>query len=101
MGLNTISNTLDTSSLCVGGEYKIKAFWSLRELDTDSECAYKNTEIMGDLTAGLGYNFGSTKLIWLMPMRLEIPNKVFSTKDLQDGARIATTIVQCRYRYLL
>ncbi|HEX8270207.1 MAG TPA: transporter [Flavobacterium sp.] len=64
--LNTeMSNFLDTTGeLRIGAEYRIKEF-SLRGGFRNEQSPYKNKSIMGDLTgysAGIGYNFGATKL---------------------------------------
>lgn len=60
-----MANILDTSGeLRVGGEYRIKK-WSLRGGYRFEQSPYKNDDIMSDLSAysaGLGYNFGDTKI---------------------------------------
>ena len=60
-----MSNTLDNSAeLRIGGEYKINKL-SLRAGYRYEQSPYKNGITIGDLTgysAGLGYNFGSTKV---------------------------------------
>ncbi|KAF2330002.1 OmpP1/FadL family transporter [Flavobacterium nitrogenifigens] len=62
---NQIDNTLtSTGELRIGGEYKIKQL-SLRGGYRYEGSPYKNGITVGDLnsySAGLGYNFGSTKL---------------------------------------
>jgi long-subunit fatty acid transport protein len=60
-----LSNLLTTAGeLRVGAEYRIKQ-WSLRGGYRNEQSPYKNGKTIGDLTsmsAGIGYNFGSTKL---------------------------------------
>jgi Outer membrane protein transport protein (OMPP1/FadL/TodX) len=57
-------NYTKSNELHIGGEYKIEK-WSLRGGFRTESSPYKNKEIMGDLkgySAGLGYNFGGTRL---------------------------------------
>lgn len=94
MGLNnTMNNTLNTTGeLRVGGEYKIKAL-SLRAGYRYEQSPYKNTAVMGDLTgysAGLGYNFGSTKLDLSYANASRNTQQGFFSQGFTDGARIAT-----------
>lgn len=62
---NYIENTLDaTSEFRLGAEYRIQKF-SLRGGYRYEQSPYKDGKTIGDLTgysAGLGYNFGSTKV---------------------------------------
>lgn len=93
MGLNNaMSNTLDnTGEVRVGGEYKIKAL-SLRAGYRYEQSPYKNTAIMGDLTgysAGLGYNFGSTKLDLSYANATRNTQQGFFNQGFTDGAKIA------------
>ena len=60
--MNTILKR--TNEFRIGAEQRIKQ-WSLRGGYHFDESPYKDTNLMGDLTgysAGLGYNFGATKL---------------------------------------
>ena len=64
--LNADMNTIlkRTNEFRIGAEQRIKQ-WSLRGGYHFDESPYKDTNLMGDLTgysAGLGYNFGATKL---------------------------------------
>ena len=62
---NRIENLFTRSNeLRIGGEYKIEK-WSLRGGFRSETSPYKDENMMGDLTgysAGVGYNFGGTKL---------------------------------------
>lgn len=60
-----MSNMLDVAGeLRIGGEYRIKEF-SLRGGFRNEQSPYKNKNLMGDrnvYSAGIGYNFGDTKV---------------------------------------
>jgi hypothetical protein len=62
---NRIENLFTRSNeLRIGGEYKVEK-WSLRGGFRSETSPYKDENMMGDLTgysAGVGYNFGGTKL---------------------------------------
>ena len=68
-GFETLNNDLNTNlkrtnEFRIGVEQRLKQ-WSLRSGYRFEESPYKDTNVMGDLTgysAGLGYNFGATKL---------------------------------------
>jgi len=61
---NISNNLMGTSSLNLGGEYRIQK-WSLRAGYRFEESPYKNKTIVDDLTGyslGFGYNFGRSKV---------------------------------------
>jgi hypothetical protein len=87
------STLTKTGEIRVGGEYKIKAL-SLRAGYRLEQSPYKNTAVMGDLTgysAGLGYNFGSTKLDLSYANATRNTQQGFFNQGFTDGARIANT----------
>ncbi|WPR71190.1 outer membrane protein transport protein [Flavobacterium sp. NG2] len=89
-----ITTTLQNSSeLRIGGEYKIQAL-SLRAGYRYEQSPYKNNRIIGDLngySAGIGYNFGSTKLDLSYANSKRNSQQGFFTQGFTDGARINTT----------
>lgn len=93
-GLNSDLNSLlsASSELRIGGEYKIN-LWSLRAGYRQEQSPYKNKLTIGDLTgysAGLGYNFGGTKLDLAYSTFKRSYNHAFFDKGFTDGAMIAT-----------
>ena len=93
IGLNSfLANTLtSTNEIRVGGEYKIKAV-SLRAGYRYEQSPYKDKTTIGDLTgysAGIGYNFGSTKLDLSYAMAKRNSEQPFFSQGLTDGAKIA------------
>lgn len=93
-GLNADINTLlaTTSEWRIGGEYKIEA-WSLRAGYRFEQSPYKNKVTMGDLSgysAGLGYNFGGTKLDLAYSTSQRDTKQGFFDKGFTDGALINT-----------
>ena len=93
--LNTqMSNQFDnTYELRIGGEYKIKQ-WSVRGGYRFEESPYKVDYAMGDLTgysAGLGYNFGESKLDLAYANDHRNYNLAFISSGMNDTARIRTT----------
>lgn len=92
IGLNSfLANTLaSTNEIRVGGEYKIKAV-SLRAGYRYEQSPYKDKTTIGDLTgysAGIGYNFGSTKLDFSYAMAKRNSEQPFFSQGLTDGAKI-------------
>lgn len=90
--LNTdMSNTLDRSGeLRIGGEYKINKL-SLRAGYRYEQSPYKNGITIGDLTgysAGLGYNFGSTKVDLGYAYAERDSQQGFFSQGLTEGAKI-------------
>jgi hypothetical protein len=93
--LNTqINNQLDnTYELRIGGEYKIEK-WSVRGGYRFEESPYKVDYAMGDLTgysAGLGYNFGESRLDLAYANDHRNYNLAFISSGMNDTARIRTT----------
>lgn len=93
--LNTqMNNQFDnTYELRVGGEYKIKQ-WSVRGGYRFEESPYKVDYAMGDLTgysAGLGYNFGESRLDLAYANDHRNYNLAFVSSGMNDTARIRTT----------
>ena len=90
---NTLSNLLNkTKELRIGAEYKIHA-WSLRAGYREEESPYKNKTTIGDLkghSAGLGYNFGGTKLDLSYATFKRNTKQGFFEQGLTDGATINT-----------
>ncbi|MGA9637504.1 OmpP1/FadL family transporter [Flavobacterium sp.] len=90
---NEISNELNNSyEYRLGGEYKIKAL-SLRAGYRFEQSPYENTTIMGDLngySAGIGYNFGSTKLDLSYATARRNSQQGFFTQGFTDGAQLNT-----------
>lgn len=88
-----MSNTLtNTGELRIGGEYKIEAL-SLRAGYRFEQSPYKNSTTIGDLTgysAGLGYNFGATKLDLAYSYAQRDSNQGFFSQGFTDGANINT-----------
>lgn len=95
---NTVNNymgsVLDkTNEVRVGAEYKINAL-SLRAGYRYEQSPYKNKTTVGDLTgysAGLGYNFGSTKLDLAYSTAERSSQQGFFNQGFTDGANIKTT----------
>lgn len=85
------SDLLDSSGeLRIGAEYRIKAL-SLRGGYRLDQSPYKNEAIMGDLSgysAGLGYNFGHTKVDLTYSYAQRDYNQQFLTSGLTDAAKI-------------
>ena len=95
MNLNTQMNTQfqNAYELRVGGEYKIKQ-WSLRGGYRFEESPYKVDFAMGDLTgysAGLGYNFGESKLDLAFSNQHRNYNLALISSGMNDTARIRST----------
>ncbi len=95
-GINDqIDNTLtSTGELRIGGEYKIKQL-SLRGGYRYEGSPYKNGITVGDLnsySAGLGYNFGSTKLDLAYSYLERKSNEGFFTRGFTDGANITSKL---------
>ena len=90
---NTLSNLLNiTKELRIGAEYKIQA-WSLRAGYREEESPYKNKTTIGNLkghSAGVGYNFGGTKLDLSYASFKRNTKQGFFEKGLTDGASINT-----------
>lgn len=88
---NTLSNLLNkTKELRIGAEYKIQA-WSLRAGYREEESPYKNKTTIGDLkghSAGIGYNFGGSKLDLSYTTFKRNTQQGFFEKGLTDGASI-------------
>lgn len=89
-----MSNVLDnTGELRIGAEYKIEKL-SLRAGYRYEQSPYKNTATMGDLngySAGLGYNFGSTKLDLSYAYAKRDSQQAFFSQGLTDSAKINST----------
>ena len=78
--------------LRIGGEYKIKQ-WSVRGGYRFEESPYKSTTEMSDLkgySAGLGYNFGESKLDFAYANDSRSQNVAFLSSGMTDAARIRT-----------
>lgn len=90
---NQMADVLDVSSeLRIGGEYKIKQ-WSLRGGYRMEQSPYQNGKTIGDLTgysAGLGYNFGSTRLDAAYSRAERDVQKQSFSYGLTDSANINT-----------
>ncbi|RTY90170.1 transporter [Flavobacterium sp. RSP46] len=92
---NTLNNDMNelldnTGELRIGAEYKIKAL-SLRAGYRYEQSPYKNAVTVGDLTgysAGLGYNFGSTKLDLAYSYAKRNSQQGFFNQGFTDGASI-------------
>jgi hypothetical protein len=88
---DNMSNTLDNSGeLRIGGEYKIDKL-SLRAGYRYEQSPYKNSNTTGDLkgySAGLGYNFGSTKVDLAYAYAERDSQQAFFSQGLTDGAKI-------------
>lgn len=92
---NQISNNLTTNGeLRIGGEYKIKQL-SLRGGYRFEGSPYKNAKTIGDLTsysAGLGYNFGATKVDLAYSYIDRKLNQGFFNTGFTDGANISSKL---------
>lgn len=88
---DVMSDVLDVSNeLRIGGEYRIQKF-SLRGGYRNEGSPYKNKNIMGDLTgysAGIGYNFGNTKLDLSYSYSERESQQGFFSQGFTDGAEI-------------
>jgi hypothetical protein len=92
-----ISNTLDNSGeLRIGGEYKIDKL-SLRAGFRYEQSPYKSSNTLGDsitigdlkgYSAGLGYNFGSTKVDLAYAYAERDSEQGFFSRGLTDGPKI-------------
>ncbi len=87
----SMANLLDLSGeLRIGGEYKIKQ-WSLRGGYRFEQSPYKNATTVGDLkgySAGVGYNFGATKVDLSYVTSKRDSNQGFFNQGFTDGAHI-------------
>ena len=87
----SMANLLDLSGeLRIGGEYKIKQ-WSLRGGYRFEQSPYKNATTIGDLkgySAGVGYNFGATKVDLSYVTSKRDSNQGFFNQGFTDGAHI-------------
>lgn len=92
---NDISNQLTSNGeLRIGAEYKIKQL-SLRGGYRFEGSPYKNGTTIGDLnsySAGLGYNFGSTKLDLAYSYLERKSNQGFFATGFTDGANITSKL---------
>lgn len=90
---NSMSQILNkTNEVRIGAEYKIERL-SLRGGYRFEESPYNNKSIISDLnsfSAGLGYNFGGTKLDLAYAHSNRDSQQQFFTKGLTDGAKINT-----------
>lgn len=90
---NNMSSILDkTNELKVGGEYKIEK-WSLRAGYRYEQSPYNNKTIMGNLngySAGLGYNFGATKVDLSYSTAKRDSQNSFFSQGFTEGADIKT-----------
>ena len=88
---SNMNSMLDTTGeLRIGAEYKIEAL-SLRAGYRYEQSPYKNGVTIGDLTgysAGLGYNFGSTKLDLAYSYAKRNSQQGFFGQGFTDGAKI-------------
>lgn len=88
---NEMNRTLDTSGeLRIGGEYKIERL-SLRGGYRYEQSPYVNNTTIGDLngfSAGLGYNFGSTKVDLAYAYSKRNTQQGFFNTGFTDGATI-------------
>lgn len=90
--LNTImANSLGaTNELRIGGEYRIKE-WSLRGGYRFQDSPYKNQKTIGNLnaySAGIGYNFGSSRLDFAYTLLSRRYDYQFFSQGLTDYATI-------------
>jgi hypothetical protein len=88
-----LSNLLTTAGeFRIGAEYRIKQ-WSLRGGFRNEQSPYQNGKTIGDLTgmsAGVGYNFGNTKLdLAYSASSRESQNRFFS-QGFTDSASVKT-----------
>ncbi|QLC67903.1 outer membrane protein transport protein [Flavobacterium sp. LPB0248] len=92
---NEIDNSLaSTGELRIGAEYKIKQL-SLRGGYRYEGSPYKNGITVGELnsySAGLGYNFGSTKLDLAYSYLERDSNQGFFSRGFIDGANITSKL---------
>lgn len=92
---NQINDNLTSNGeLRIGGEYKIKQL-SLRGGYRFEGSPYKNETTIGDLTsysAGLGYNFGGTKIDLAYSYSERKSNEAFFARDFNDGAKISSKL---------
>ena len=90
---NDMSDILDNSSeLRIGAEHRIKQL-SLRAGYRIEQSPYKNKNLMGDLTgysAGLGYDFGGTKVDLAYSYYKRDSQQAFLTQGFTDGANIGS-----------
>jgi hypothetical protein len=88
---DVMADALDQASeLRIGGEYRIKQ-WSLRGGYRMEQSPYKDDNIVGDLngfSAGIGYNFGETKLDLSYSYSKRDSQQGFFSTGLTDGAAI-------------
>ncbi|WP_276977961.1 outer membrane protein transport protein [Flavobacterium filum] len=88
-----MTNLLTTANeFRLGAEYKIKE-WSLRGGYRFEESPYKDSKTIGDLTAysaGIGYNFGSTKLDLSYSLSQRKSREGFFTTGLTSPSLITT-----------
>jgi long-subunit fatty acid transport protein len=88
---NQMSNIFTaTNEFRLGGEYRIKE-WSLRGGYRFEESPYKDRLVIGSLTsysAGVGYNFGSTRLDMAYTNSQRDFNQGFFSQGLTSAARI-------------
>lgn len=88
---NEMDQTLsNTSELRIGGEYKIERL-SLRAGYRYEQSPYKNNKTVGDLngySAGLGYNFGGTKLDLSYAYAKRNSQQQFFSKGFTDSASV-------------
>lgn len=88
---NNMQNALDLSGeLRIGAEYRIKAL-SLRTGYRMEQSPYKNDDLMGSLngySAGLGYNFGQTKIDLAYSFAERDYNQKFLTSGMTDAAHV-------------
>ncbi len=88
---SSMNDVLDMSGeLRLGAEYRIKAF-SLRGGYRMEQSPYKNGATIGDLTgysAGLGYNFGNTRLDLAYSFAERDFQQAFLTSGMTDTAKI-------------
>jgi hypothetical protein len=92
---NDISNQLTSNGeLRIGGEYRIKQL-SLRGGYRFESSPYRNGTTIGDLnsySAGLGYNFGATRLDLAYSYLERKTNQGFFETGLTDGANITSKL---------
>ena len=88
---NNLSEVLDaTGEIRIGAEYRIKQL-SLRGGYRMEQSPYKNTILMGDLSAysaGIGYNFGSTKIDLAYTFAQRDYQQQFLTSGMTDSATV-------------
>lgn len=88
-----LSNLLTSAAeLRIGAEYRIKQ-WSLRGGYRKEQSPYKNGKTIGDLTgtsAGIGYNFGNTKLDIAYSASNRASQNGFFSQGFTDGAAVKT-----------